>query len=133
LGLVRNIQRQRRISEFEVSEGAKALRDEVIAALDNALSRLQYGNDYRETILDCYRKISQVIESKIDFDGSSKTPREFKLVASDRLQLRSSDLSQVTDLFEVARYSQHEITKGEAEAAIECFSNLKADLMQKRD
>ncbi|MDA4129576.1 MAG: DUF4129 domain-containing protein [Thaumarchaeota archaeon] len=133
LGMVRNIQRQRRISAFEVSEGTKAMRAEVIAVLDDAVSRLQEGSNYRETILECYRRISQVIESKIAFDSSSKTPREFKIIASERLQFRSSYLSQVTDLFELARYSQHEITKGEAEAAMDCFSNLKADLVQERD
>jgi hypothetical protein len=133
LGMVRNIQRQRRISAFEVSEGTKAMRVEVIAVLDDAVSKLQEGSDYRETILECYKRISQVIESRIAFDGSSKTPREFKIIASERLQFRSSYLSQVTDLFELARYSHHEITKGEAEAAIDCFSNLKKDLVQESD
>jgi hypothetical protein len=129
-GLVRNLQRQNSLSGFDLSEDAKTKRAEIVAALDTALSQLGRGGEYRETILECYRKISQIIETKAAFDGSSFTPREFKKIASERLQLQSYYLSEVTDLFELARYSQHGITEDEAQSAIACFTNLKAELTQ---
>ena len=102
----------------------------VVAALDDALSQLGRGGDYRETILECYKRISRIIETKGAFDGSASTPREFRKIASERLELHSYYFSEMTDLFELARYSQHAITEDEALSAITCFSNLKTELTQ---
>jgi hypothetical protein len=130
IGLVRNLRRQNSMSGFDLSEDAKTKRAEIVDALDTALSQLERGGDYRDTILECYRKISQIIETKGAFDGSPFTPREFKKIASERLQLQSYYLSEVTDLFELARYSRHGISEDEAKSAIACFTNLKAELTQ---
>ena len=128
-GLWRNFRAQRAISGFDLSEETKAKRAEIAGVLGDALTRLGQGGDYRGIILECYQKISQIIEIKGAFDGSPATPREFKQLAADRLQIQSRSLSDVTDLFELARYSDHEITREEAQAAIDCFSQLKAELL----
>ncbi|MFI5420933.1 MAG: DUF4129 domain-containing protein, partial [Nitrososphaerales archaeon] len=128
-GLWRNFRGQRTISAFDLSEETKTKRAEIAAVLGDSLSQLEQGGDYRGIILDCYRKISQIIEIKAAFDGGPATPREFKQIAAERLQLKSRYLSEVTVLFERARYSQHEITKEEADAAMDCFSKLRAELL----
>ena len=78
IGLVRNLRRQNSLSGFDLSDDAKTKRAEIVAALDTALYQLGRGGDYRETILECYQKISQIIETKGAFDGSPFHPQRIQ-------------------------------------------------------
>ncbi len=113
----------RRVSPFEETEFQRE-RLVLASILDGAAAKLSSGSGYRETVLQCYNLISQILEEKSAIDGRTLTAREFRRDVSEILRLESPYLSRVTDLFEVARYSQEEITKEEALAASDCFSNL---------
>ncbi len=124
--------RSRRLSPFEDDE-LKDERLKVAAILDEAAANLTSGSGYRETVLRCYKMISQVLEKKSALDGRALTAREFRKEVSQKLRFDSPYLSKATDLFEVARYSLDEITIGEAQAASECLLSLSASLKETID
>jgi hypothetical protein len=98
--------------------------------LDAAAARLGSGSSYRETVIQCYKLISDLLEEKSDLNGKVLTAREFKKRVSEKLKIDTPYLSQLTELFEVARYSEREITKEQAEEAAVCLSNISAPLKQ---
>ena len=117
-----NTKRVRPFEETDFQEERLALA----SILENAAAKLNSGSGYRETVLQCYKLISQALEKKSTLDGRALTAREFKSKVSEILGIDSPYLSRVTDLFELARYSQDEITREEALAASDCLSNLAA-------
>lgn len=119
-----NTKRVRPFEEADFQEERLALA----SILDNAVAKLNSGSGYRETVLQCYKLISQALENKSTLDGRTLTAREFKSKVSEILGIDSPYLSKVTDLFELARYSKDEITREEALAASDCLSNLAAFL-----
>ena len=128
---VRRIQVKRiRTSPFDEKEEDVIVeeRHEVAAILDAAAARLTMNSGYRETVLRCYKMISEVLEKRSAVDGRVLTAREFEKDVSEKLKFDSPELSKATGLFEVARYSTDEITKQQAQEASECFSNLSSSL-----
>ena len=112
---------------FDVEELEKQ-RNEVANILDQTVSHLRWGGEYRQTVLECYRKICEILESRSKIDGRLLTAREFEAAVGDRLKLKSPYLSQITNIFEDARYSVHEISEREADVAIDCLIHLSSAL-----
>jgi len=105
-------------------------RTKVADILDKAVQELRQGSEYRRTVLECYKRICEILETRSKIDGTPLTAREFETSVVNRLKLDSPYLSQMTDVFEVARYSSHEISKSEADLAINCLENLSSTLRQ---
>jgi len=125
IGVVVRTTSARRIRSFPlVEDDEQKDREDVARVLDAAIAQLKKGFGYRETVLECYRQISEILERKSMVEGKMLTAREFRDTVSRKLNLVSSYLDEATDLFEVARYSRMEITKIEAVHASECLSNL---------
>jgi hypothetical protein len=123
--------RRRRTTPFEDDGDLLADRRRKMAAiLDEAAARLNAGSSYRETVIQCYRLISELLEERSDVDGRVLTAREFKKRVSEKLKIETPYLDQVTELFEIARYSVQEITAEQARQAAVCFSNLSAPLKE---
>jgi hypothetical protein len=130
LSIVANYRRENTLttSGFESDAWLEEKRNEVAQALDRAVSSLKQGSEYRQTVLECYRQICEILEARSKVDGTSLTPREFSSTVVARLKLNSPYLPQITEIFEVARYSSHEISQADADIAIDCLSNLSAAL-----
>jgi hypothetical protein len=105
-------------------------RRKLTAILDAAVARLNTGSAYRETVIQCYKMISELLEERSEVDGRVLTAREFRARVSEKLKIDSPYLAQVTELFEIARYSEQEITMGQSQEAVACLSNLSASLKQ---
>jgi hypothetical protein len=103
-------------------------RRDVADVLDRAALELRKGGEYRETVLECYRRICSILETKSKIDGDALTAREFEVAVSGRLKFNSPYLSQITDIFEIARYSDQNISQEQADRAIDCLSRLSAAL-----
>jgi hypothetical protein len=114
---------------FDVEELEKQ-RNEVANILDQTVTDLRRGGEYRQTVLECYGKICEILESRSKIDGRLLTAREFDAAVSDRLKLNSPYLAQITGIFEDARYSVHEISEREADAAIDCLTHLSSALRE---
>lgn len=116
---------------FDASgELAAENRGRVAAILDETIARLDAGSPYRETVIKCYKMVSELLEERSDVNGKVLTAREFRDLVSKKLEVDSPYLSELTSLFEVARYSQNEVTREQSEAAIACLTSLSELLKQ---
>ena len=120
----RNVTLATGFEEGELSEQ----RREVANIFDQTISNLRGGGEYRRTVLECYRRICEILESRSKIDGRLLTAREFEETLGDRLKFSSPYLAQITQIFEDARYSTHEITGREADTAIDCLTHLSSAL-----
>jgi hypothetical protein len=95
----------------------RELAQEAQAALD----ALQSGADFRDTVIRCYREMSEVLRSQrgIQREGAM-TPREFesRLI---RLGLPGAPVQQLTRLFEMARYGPETPDELEEDQALTCL------------
>jgi hypothetical protein len=130
LGLVYNIRvsRRRNLEFAPLEEEEERERQEIARILDLTISKLREGEEYRKTVLECYKQICDMLEKRSTIEGQTLTAREFKELVSKALELNTPYLEQATELFEKARYSEGEVKKSEAEAAIACLENLSATL-----
>ena len=139
LGLVYNIRVSRRrnlefapLESDEEKEERDRQKEEIARILDLTISKLREGEEYRKTVLECYKLICEMLEKRSAIEGQMLTAREFRELVSRSLKLELNSttpyLDQVTELFEKARYSENEVKKPEAEAAITCLENLSAAL-----
>ncbi len=103
-------------------------RNKVATILDETVRKLSLGSNYRDTVLKCYKLIAETLETRSSLDGRALTASEFMKVVSERLKLDPANLSRVTSLFEVARYSENEVTRENASDAIECLSSFSSEL-----
>jgi len=106
-------------------------RNKVATILDETVRKLSLGSNYRDTVLKCYKLIAESLEAKLSLDGKALTATEFMKTISLKLKFDSVNLSRATSLFEVARYSQDEITQENASEAIKCLSALGEELRAK--
>ncbi len=110
------------IDEVAVDQG----RQKLAAILDAAAAKLTGGSSYRQTVIWCYRTISKTLEEKSDVDGRVLTAREFEDRINEKLRVDSPYLGELTGLFEVAKYSDREVTEEQSRAAVACLSSLSA-------
>ena len=117
--------RRVRTAPFEDTDNLLAdQRRKLADILDGAVTRLNAGSAYRETVIRCYKLISELLEERSELDGSFLTAREFRERVTEKLKVESPYLNQLTELFEVARYSEREITADQSREAVACLSNL---------
>jgi hypothetical protein len=92
--------------------------------ITEALSRLQTEADHRKTVLDCYKKMCELLMQKGIIKEAYQTPREFALVAKAYLRVPPENLYEFTKVFEKARYSSREINEKDREKAIRCLRRI---------
>jgi hypothetical protein len=92
----------------------------------DALDRLEKGEDLRETILRCYREMIQAVrETRGIVREQSVTPREFESLLKEK-GLPSESLLRLTRLFEETRYGSHPASSQEEQLAILCLRDIVA-------
>jgi hypothetical protein len=107
--------------------GRRAAAAEV---LDAAARKLSSGSSYRETVIRCYKEFSEVLENASDLEGRVLTAREFEAQVVEKLRVEPAYLARMTRLFEVARYSEQEITLEQSRDAVVCLTEMSSSLRQ---
>jgi hypothetical protein len=73
-------------------------------------------DDPRAFVKIAYQETTRMLSQVLGVRGDpSETPREYAVRVLDRLGVAASSLSAITQLFELAEYSQHAISRSEAE------------------
>lgn len=128
--LLRGLGKKRsRTAPFEIDEvPLEEGREKLAAILDAAAASLSGGSSYRQTVIWCYKTTSKLLEERSDVDGRVLTAREFEGRIRERLKVDSPYLRELTGLFEVARYSDREVTEAQSREAVACLSKLSASL-----
>jgi len=88
------------------------------------IDRLKTEKDYRKTVIDCYKQMCNWMGNNGVKKDSYQTPREFAMASKGHLQMSPESLYSLTQIFEKARYSPHEINSDDKEKAIKCLSEI---------
>jgi hypothetical protein len=93
------------------------LADEAQLALDD----LQSGGDLKDTVLRCYREMSQILsEQRGVARPRDMTPREFEQQLA-AVGLRDEHIRRLTRLFERVRYGARQAGEREEREAVDCL------------
>lgn len=96
------------------------------AEAQDALNRLELGEDLRETILRCYLEMVQVVkESRGIARSQHTTPHEFEVLLKTK-GLPAEALMRLTRLFEEVRYGSYSASPQEEQLAILCLRDIVA-------
>lgn len=97
---------------------------EQVEVLDQAILDIGYGTgDLRETILRAYYEMCRLIPSAVDHEAL--TPREFAELSVKDLGWPEKAVRGLTEVFEVARYSHHDLGDEDRAKALRCLAEIK--------
>lgn len=85
-------------------------------------------SDHRKRVIRAYHKASYKL---IDHGAKSEkdmTPGEFEKATKEKLELKNDSLDELTDLYEEARYSEHNISPKKSEKAEKYYDTIEEDL-----
>ncbi|MBN2065705.1 MAG: DUF4129 domain-containing protein [Candidatus Thermoplasmatota archaeon] len=88
------------------------------------ISRLRTESDHRSTVINCYKQMCDWLEQKGVKKGSYQTAREFALATRDYIKMSPESLYSLTQIFEKARYSPHDITSEDRDRAIHLLNEI---------
>lgn len=98
--------------------------EQLVAQAQAAIDNLRAGADLRQTILRCYRAMSQVLDERRGIHREkAMTPHEFEEQLS-RQGLPAEPVHQLTWLFEEVRYGDREPGAGAEKTAIDCLEQI---------
>jgi len=92
------------------------------------IEQIAGGGDPREAIIRVYSRMAEIIERHGVPDSSALTAREFASRALHILGVRPITVNRLTALFEVARYSSHEISPSMADEALNLLRQMEGEL-----
>jgi Domain of unknown function (DUF4129) len=103
---------------------------EGIAAVEDAIRILktQPEIDPRTRIISCYERMVQAAQRLGATVTSDQTARELETSIRKMLVIKGSAIRELTDLFEVARYSLHPITEADAEQAQRYLQSIAEEM-----
>jgi len=97
---------------------------EQVDVLDQAILDIGYGTgDLRETILRAYYEMCRLIPSAVDH--GALTPREFAELSVRDLGWPEKAVCGLTEVFELARYSHHDLGDEDRAKALRCLAEIK--------
>ena len=88
------------------------------------IDRLKTEKDYRKTVIDCYKQMCDWMGNNGVKKDTYQTPREFAMASKGHLKMSPESLYSLTQIFEKARYSPHEINSDDKEKAIKYLSEI---------
>jgi len=109
------------------TETEKVERD-ITSTVDKAITELHQGKDTESTILRCYQRMCLILEEKGVENEDSMTPREFEGVAIKKLRVQRSRISKIREIFELAKYSSHQLDEEDKNRILQEFKALKEEL-----
>ena len=103
-------------------------RLEAVRAVRRTLLDLESGTDFRTAVMACYQRMCSLIAARGVARQDVLTAREIEGLALAELGLSREGVDGLTDLFEEARYSTHEIGPAQRDRAIECLTSIQREL-----
>jgi hypothetical protein len=111
-------------------EAFKDLHRPLAAAVDDSLDALRQEADARIAIIRSYGNFERALANASFPRRPWETPVEFMRAALRRLPLPAVAVSRLTDLFELARFSQHPIGAEQRESALRSLIEIREALQQ---
>ena len=107
---------------------AETVEQELASAVETTIDDLQSEGDPRRAVIAAYASMERVLASHGLARRRSDAPLEYLARVLRRLNVRESAVRSLTELFEYAKFSQHEIGADMKEEAITALEHLRDDL-----
>jgi hypothetical protein len=104
------------------------VREELVEALDATLDDLRAETDARRAVISAYARMERVLASHGIARLRFEAPHEYLARVLADLTRRSRPAERLTELFERARFSTHEIQPAMKDDAIEAVEALQTEL-----
>ena len=116
------------IFKMKDKDDKKKIEKDVSSAVDKAIRDLLEGKDIESTIMECYNQMALILEERGIRDEKHMTPREFEKNAIENLDVKTSKISRIREIFELAKYSSHRLEEKDKERVIEDLEALRDEL-----
>jgi hypothetical protein len=113
-----------------VPEGGLAI--DFAAAVDESLDDLRAEPDPRRAVIAAYARLERVLASHRLPRRPAEAPLEYLSRMLDDLSVRPEAARRLTNLFERAKFSQHEVGMEMKEEAISALETVRDDLLVQR-
>ena len=113
--------------------GDGAAGEDVVSAVEDierSIEEIKESTDPREAILDAYRSMCTLLSAKGVENRGWWTAREFESRVTERFKLPILTVSELTSLFEEAKYSRHALGEGERVRAVALLEKVREELMR---
>jgi hypothetical protein len=111
----------------------EGVEEELARAIGSTIDDLIGERDARRAVIAAYANMEQVLASHGLARRRAEVPHEYLERVLTRLQVRESAIRSLTELFEYAKFSPHEIDTTMKEHAIESLVTVKEDLQATRE
>ncbi len=96
--------------------------------VERAIYRAKIGKDVRGAILAAYKEMEALMREHGVKVQDYYTPREFREFALENLKISQEPVDTLTELFELARYSRHEMNEEHRNRAIGALEVIRNEL-----
>ena len=109
------------------------VEEELAGAIGSTIDDLRGERDARRAVIAAYANMERILASHGFARGRSELPYEYLARVLQLLQVRESAVRSLTELFEYAKFSRHEIDDSMKERAIESLVTVREDLQVTRE
>ncbi len=110
-------------------EKVESQTEELMKKIDAAMKDLKKGGEVQEIIIRCYRQMCRILSKGGKMSGDeSMTPREFERAVVIQTGINEEPVSELTSLFEEARYSTHPIDNSKRKKALRALRQVKTEM-----
>jgi hypothetical protein len=106
----------------------EGVQEELARAIGNTIDDLRGERDARRAVIAAYANMERILASHGLARGSAEVPYEYLGRVLQMLRVRESAVRSLTELFEYAKFSKHEIDHAMKERAIESLVMVRDDL-----
>ena len=97
-------------------------------SVERAIYQARIGKDVRGAILSAYKEMENLMRASGVSSKDYFTPREFREFALEKLKISEEPVDTLTQLFELARYSRHEMNEEHRRRAIEALEAIRNEI-----
>jgi hypothetical protein len=112
---------------------AESVEAELARTIGSTIDDLRAERDARRAVIAAYANLERVLASHGLARGRAEVPYEYLARVLHMLEIRESAVRSLTELFEYAKFSSHEIDPSMKEHAIESLVTVKEDLQARRE
>jgi hypothetical protein len=122
-----------RRSRSQESAEAESVEEELARAIGSTIDDLRNERDARRAVIAAYSSMERILASHGLARRGAEVPYEYLARVLHMLDVRESAVRSLTELFEYAKFSDHEIDPTMKEHAIESLIAVKEDLQARQE
>jgi hypothetical protein len=123
----------RRDSRPEPPGPEETVEEELARAIGSTIEDLRSERDARRAVIAAYANMERILASHGLARGRPEVPYEYLARVLRVLQVSESSVRSLTELFEYAKFSPHEIDETMKEQAIESLVAVKEELQKRQE